>query len=65
MTVYSSIFLAARQTGMLVLFSTYKGFGTLSPRGNAFKADDSKGESNKLRSGLKGGEDKIIPQGAS
>ena len=30
--------------GCLVLFSTYKGFGTLSPRGNAFKADDSKGE---------------------
>ena len=50
---------------MLVLFSTYKGFGTLSPGGNAFKADDSKGESNKLRSGLKGGEDKIIPQGDS
>ena len=34
--------------GCLVLFSTYKGFGTLSPGGNAFKADDSKGESNEL-----------------
>ena len=41
---------------MLVLFSTYKGFGTLSPGGNAFKADDSKGESNKLDTfRLKGG----------
>ena len=39
---------------MLVLFSTYKGFGTLSPGGNAFKADDSKGESNKLRSAGEG-----------
>ena len=48
---------------MLVLFSTYKGFGTLSPRGNAFKADDSKGESNKLRSGWKEGKIKLFRRG--
>ena len=40
--------------GCLVLFSTYKGFGTLSPRGNAFKADDSKGEAINYVSGNEG-----------